>query len=272
MPPLKPRPSKLAKALQRVAAGKTVEPSHAPALNAGFNTIATEVQNMHLAISSQTFNALASVPGVNLPAAWVRSAHDAITHGVYSAVRHGGSAALSAAGVAERLMVDADSPPSKAQLLGRSALNGVFGDALAQAGNALAVRMSSHQHGRELTLTPESLADLRPRVAVFIHGLACDETSWQAQGGKRDSDYGSLLERELGMSNGAFRRMAHMDCKADSVAQPSDDRGRVTVTKSGIDARGFGHDGLLFSAMPETTPEPARSYCRFVSSAAAPFD
>jgi pimeloyl-ACP methyl ester carboxylesterase len=204
MPPLKPRPSKLAKALQRVAAGTTVEPSHAPALNAGFNTIATEVQNMHLAISSQTFDALALVPGVSLPAAWVRSAHDAITHGVYSAVRQGGSAALSAAGVAERLMVDADASPSKAQLIARSALNGVFGDALAQAGNALAVRMSLHQHGDELTLTPESLAELRPRVAVFIHGLACDETSWLAQGGaqggKRDSDYGSSLERDLGMS------------------------------------------------------------------------
>lgn len=204
MPPLKPRPSKLAKALQRVAAGTTVEPSHAPAIKAGFNTIATEVQNMHLAISSQTFNALAQVPGVSLPAAWVRSAHDAITHGVYSAVRHGGTAALSAAGVAERLMVDADAPPSKAQQLGRSALNGVFGDALAQAGNALAVRMSLHQHGNELTLTPESLAELRPRVAVFIHGLACDETSWLAQGGaqggKRDSDYGSSLERNLGIS------------------------------------------------------------------------
>ena len=200
MPPLKPRPSKLAKALQRVAASTTVEPSHAPALKAGFNTIATEVQNMHLAISSQTFNALAFVPGVNLPAAWVRSAHDAITHGVYSAVRHGGSAALSAAGVAERLLVDAEVPSSRAQRLGRSALNGVFGDALAQSGNALAVRMSLHQHGSELTLTPESLAELRPRVAVFIHGLACDETSWWAQGGKRDSDYGSSLERDLGMS------------------------------------------------------------------------
>jgi pimeloyl-ACP methyl ester carboxylesterase len=200
MPPLKPRPSKLAKALQRVAAGKTVEPNHAPALKAGFNTIATEVQNMHLAISSQTFDALAQVPGVSLPAAWVRSAHDAITHGVYSAVRHGGSAALSAAGMAERLMVDADAPPSKAQLLGRSALNGVFGDALAQAGNALAARMCLHQHGHELTLSSESLAELRPRVAVFIHGLACDETSWWAQGGQRDSDYGSSLERDLGMS------------------------------------------------------------------------
>jgi len=206
MPTLKPpklRTPRTAISPQRAAtkaAVKTVEPGHAPALKAGFTTIATEVQNMHLAISSQTFDALAYVPGVSVPAAWVRSAHDAITHGVYSAVRHGGAATLNAARLAERLMVDANAPPSKAQRLGRSAINGVFGDALAQAGNALAVRMSLHRHGAELALTPESLANLRPRVAVFIHGLACDESSWSAQSGKPNSYYGSSLERDLGMS------------------------------------------------------------------------
>jgi pimeloyl-ACP methyl ester carboxylesterase len=182
------------------AAEKAVAPGHAVALKAGFNTIASEVQNMHLAISSKTFDALAHVPGVSVPAAWVRTAHDAITHGVYSAVRHGGKAALSAAGVAEHLLVDADALPRPAHRVGISALNGVFGDALAQAGNTLAVRMSLHQHGAELALTPEVLGDLKPRVAVFIHGLACDETSWLVTGAEENSDYGSTLERDLGMS------------------------------------------------------------------------
>lgn len=218
MPTLKPpdsNNSRTAKSLQRVAAteapteapteaaakaaGNSAKPGHVPALKAGFTSIATEAQNMHLAISSQTFDVLARVPGVSVPSAWVRSAHDAITHGVYSAVRHGGAAALNAAGAAERLLVDADAPPSKAQRLARSALNGVFGDALAQAGNALAVRMSLYQQGAELALTPESLVNLRPRVTVFIHGLACDESSWSAQGGRPNSDYASSLERDLGM-------------------------------------------------------------------------
>jgi pimeloyl-ACP methyl ester carboxylesterase len=140
------------------------------------------------------------VPGVSVPAAWVRTAHDAITHGVYGAVRHGGKAVLSAAGVAEHLMVDADAKPRPAHRVGISALNGVFGDALAQAGNTLAVRMSLHQHGAELPLTPEVLTDLRPRVAVFIHGLACDETSWLVKIDAKNSDYGSALERDLGIS------------------------------------------------------------------------
>ena len=152
---------------------------------------------MHLAISSLPFNALAHVPGVNLPAQWVRSAHDAITHGVYTAVRQGGSAALSAAAVAEALLVNTEAPPSNAQRKGRSALNGVFGDALAQAGNALAVRMGLRQHGGELALTREALAPLKPRLVVFLHGLACDENSWNVQAGNQTSSYASQLERDF---------------------------------------------------------------------------
>lgn len=182
------------------AAEQVAAPGHAVALKAGFNTIATEVQNMHLAISSKTFDALAYVPGVSVPSAWVRTAHDAITHGVYSAVRHGGTTALGAAGVAEGLMLNSDAPQGGRHRAGISALNGVFGDALAQAGNSLAVRMSLHQHGAELALTPDALRNLKPRAAVFIHGLACDETSWSVKGNAKSSDYGSSLERDLGMS------------------------------------------------------------------------
>ncbi len=218
MPTLKPRRSQPVKSPQGVATAKianapnaanasnaanpansvkTHEPRHAPALKAGFKTIAAEVQNMHLAISSQSFNALACVPGVSVPAGWVRSAHDAITHGVYTAVRRGGAAALSAAAVVERLTVDADAPLSDAHRKGRSAINGVFGDALALAGNPLALPMSLHQHGIELTLTRESLAGLKPRLVVFLHGLACDESSWQAQAGDEATSYAGMLERDL---------------------------------------------------------------------------
>lgn len=182
------------------AAEKAAAPGHAAALKASFHTIACEVQNMHLEISSKTFDALAHVPGVSVPAAWVRTAHDAISHGVYSAVRHGGKAALSAAAVAELFLVDADAPPRPAHRASISALNGVFGDALAEAGNTLAVRMSWVRHGAELAATPKALSDLRPRVAVFIHGLACDETSWRAKADAKNSDYGSALERDFDMS------------------------------------------------------------------------
>ena len=178
-------------------------PRHALALKAGFGTVVTEVQNMHLAISSVPFNALAHVPVVKVPSQWVRTAHDAITQTAYATVKLGGGAALSAAALAEASSVDADADadankaPSPIQRKLRSALNGVFGDALAKAGSGLAMRMSLHRHGKELLLTREALAQLKPRWVVFMHGLACDENSWNAQVEDQTSSYASMLERDL---------------------------------------------------------------------------
>ena len=49
--------------------------------------------------------------------------------------------------------------------------------------------MGLHAGGEPLALRAEALASLHPRVALFIHGLACDEHSWQrphaAWGGER---------------------------------------------------------------------------------------
>ena len=206
MPTLKPRRGRSAKPPQlRVdepasipdEAANSSTPRHALALKGGFDTVAAEVQNMHFAISSLSFNALNQVPVVNVPAQWVRTVHDAITHGVYASVRQGSGAALGAAAVAEGWLVKADAPLSGAQRKGRSALNGVFGDALAQAGNALAVRMSLHRHGHEVELNREALDSLRPRLVVFLHGLACDENSWNVQAENQTSSYASMLEREF---------------------------------------------------------------------------
>ena len=210
MSKLKPRQARTAKpsqALVSTAASKSEETNgarllrHALALKAGFSTIVTEVQNMHLAISSVPFSALAHIPGVKVPSHWVRTAHDAITQGAYSTVKHGGNTALSAAALAEASLVDADADatnaPSSAHRKLRSALNGVFGDALAQAGNGLAVHMSLHRDGTEFTLTRETLAQVKPRLVVFLHGLACDENSWNVQVEEQTSSYASMLERDL---------------------------------------------------------------------------
>lgn len=63
------------------------------------------------------------------------------------------------------------------------AVNGVFGDFLAREHNPLAIRLAFRARGRSLALTPRALADAYPaatgRLAVFIHGLCCDEQSWQ---------------------------------------------------------------------------------------------
>ena len=187
--------------------------AYAPTLNAGFQATASRVEEMHQAIAGKTFDGLLRVPGLSVPTRIVQGVHDAITQGVYAAVRHGGAAAMSLAAGAERLSVDATRVPGRKEQALRSALNGAVGDALAASGSTLAVRMGLHDRDGPLTLAPASLATLRPRVCVFLHGLACDEQSWclrtDAWGASPWADalpagetiqYGALLERELGIS------------------------------------------------------------------------
>ena len=186
-------------------------PGYAPALNAGFQATTARVQEMHQAIAGKTFDGLLQVPGLAMPTRIVQGVHDAITQGVYAAVRHGGAATLAlAAGVERRADDPARTPGGKEQAL-RSALSGAFGDTLAASGSALAVQMGLH--GRRGALTPAELASLRPRVCVFLHGLACDEQSWRlgtdawaasswaaTLPAGASVDYGALLEHELGVS------------------------------------------------------------------------
>ncbi|KNZ31499.1 MAG: hypothetical protein AD742_15945 [Methylibium sp. NZG] len=171
------------------------------------------VQDMHQAISDTAFNGLQRVPGLSGPTRLVQGIHDAIAQGVYAAVRHGSGAVLSAAGVAERMVSDAPGPVGGRELALRSALNGVFGDALASAGSSLSVPMGFHSLDAVVPLTASALAGLRERVCIFVHGLACDEQSWRRapaawQGSAWDDalpagaapNYGALLARDADIS------------------------------------------------------------------------
>ena len=190
--------------------------AYASALNAGLQATASRVQEMHETIAGKTFDTLLRVPGLAVPTRLVQAVHDAVTQGVYAAVRHGGGAALTLAAGAERFASDpARVPGNKEQFL-RSALNGAVGDALAAAGNPLAVQMSLRESVQAkdspLTLSPAALAPLHSRLCVFIHGLGCDEASWRlrpaAWAGSPWASllpedgavgYGELLERELNL-------------------------------------------------------------------------
>lgn len=195
------------------AAPRADAATFAPALKAGFQATTSRVQEMHQAISGKTFDNLQRVPGLSVPTRIVQGLHDAITQGVYAAVRHGGGAALSLAGQAERIATDPARVPGAREQKARSALNGVFGDKLLGAGSALAINMGLYADGSALEVSREALRGLRQRVCVFIHGLACDEQSWaQRSDAWRDSpwadvltggetvQYGSLLVHELAVS------------------------------------------------------------------------
>ncbi|MBC8057048.1 MAG: hypothetical protein H7Y61_10765, partial [Rhizobiales bacterium] len=204
-------PLKVSRQSAAAAPSQPTGASYAQALNTGFQATARSVQEMHQAIAGKTFETLVRVPGLSVPTRIVQGVHDAITQGVYGAVRHGGSVALMLAGGAERLAADPDRSLGQKERALRGVLSGVFGDALAASGNALAVQMGLHD--RDGALSPSSKAKtaaLRGRVCVFLHGLACDEQSWQLRSdawaashwanASAPIHYGALLEREAGVS------------------------------------------------------------------------
>ena len=190
----------------------------APVLNAGFQATTSRVQEMHHAISTKTFDSLLRVPGLSVPTRLVQGLHDAISQGVYAAVRHGGGTALTLAGGVERLAVDPARTPGAQEQTLRSALNAVVGDSLQAAGSGLAIRMGLHAKGAPLASTPDALGRLPARVGLFLHGLGCDEHSWSLRTDAwaespwaalspagEAMHYGALLERELGLGAIALR-------------------------------------------------------------------
>jgi pimeloyl-ACP methyl ester carboxylesterase len=153
---------------------------------------ASRVQEMHGAIAGKTFTILKNVPVIGGPARLVQQVHDAITDGVYAAIRHGGGGLLDIAGAIERH--DASNAPaepsSRLARTVRSALNAAFGDHFADTNSVLAIAMGLRLAGRAIPLEPEALARAYPaasgRLCLFVHGLGCDEHCWEGRGDETD--------------------------------------------------------------------------------------
>ena len=81
-----------------------------------------------------------------------------------------------------------------------AALNGVFGDHLADTGNPLAIRMSLRQAGHTLQLDRAALAAQLPdaggRLLVLVHGLCMNDLQWRHGG----HDHGEVLAQALGFT------------------------------------------------------------------------
>ncbi|MGI8845071.1 MAG: esterase/lipase family protein [Thermoleophilaceae bacterium] len=163
----------------------------------------SRIAQMHRAVATRAFDAVgpAGTP--------VRLAHDAISTGVYAAVRGVGGAIARAGGAAAALAQPVDGPPfhdSHVLAPALGALSGAFGDTLEHQDNPLAVRMGVRRDGREVVLATDELAaafpDARPRVAIFCHGLCETEMSWhlgaERHYGDPDVWHGSRLAEDLG--------------------------------------------------------------------------
>jgi len=163
------------------------------------------IQEMHERIAERPFEILG--PG----AAPVRVVHDGITRGVYRGVRLGLRVAPRGAAGLVALRAGDDGPGLEATPAGSvtlAAVNGLFGDHLAERGHRLALGMEVRRGGTAVPVTPEGLASAFPdassRIAVFVHGLCETDEAWRQLplGGDRTGrrTYGERLRDELGFT------------------------------------------------------------------------
>jgi len=157
------------------------------------------VQDMHRAISATPLDLLAAAHPVGKAA---RKVHEGARDGIYAGVR----------GISRLLFRAADLALERGRWRPQRALSGpvvgalqgVIGDHLARGDSPLGCAMQLRLGGQSLALTREALAAAlpaaSPRVAVFVHGLACDESCWQRGAGpEREAvDYAAQLAARHG--------------------------------------------------------------------------
>lgn len=169
----------------------------------------TTVAGVHTAIARKPFAALRWAPGVGSAAEPARMIHDGITAVVYGGLWGGLKVAAVAAGLAARLAPGGGEPSAgSAAGLAAAALNGVAGDLLERRGNPLSDGTTLRHHGRAVAVRRRDLSAAYPgasaRVAVFVHGLACNESLWWRDAAHHYGDaavsYGTRLQADLGVT------------------------------------------------------------------------
>lgn len=171
----------------------------------GVGGAADRAQELHRAIAGRVFGALGE------GARPIRVAHDQLAGAIYTGVRVIGGAGTRAAGAAIAATRPDDAPalvdhPRAAFAVG--ALNGILGDRLHAGSSALALPMTVRAEGRDVPLSPSSLAAAfpyaGPRVVVLLHGLCETDASW-ALGTRQEvgpplPTYAERLADDLGLS------------------------------------------------------------------------
>ena len=161
------------------------------------------IRDTHLAIARRAF----TLSGRGAKPAHVT--HDLISRSVYATVGGGMRLASSLAGAYAATRGGAvalsDRPRGNVVL---GAINGAWGDRLAQLSSPLAFDMTIRHNGRDIDMHRDSLAQAYPHatgdVAVFLHGLCETDASWRL--GARDhygdsrSTHGERLRAALGLT------------------------------------------------------------------------
>lgn len=164
--------------------------------------VAGRVQAVHEAVAARSFRA------TGILGAPVRVVHDAISGGVYAAVRLGLRGVGGALATAAVLNSDApeDLGRTRRGNLGLSILNGFLGDQLPDEAPTLEIAMAVRRERTDVPLTAKGLREAFPdagrRVAVFVHGLCENEESWYVRAERHHGVPAMCLADRLGRDHG----------------------------------------------------------------------
>ncbi len=220
-------------------------------LGTALGDIAEIVRDVHKALAARLFGL------VGPPALPARLLHDGISAIAYTSTRAGVRLIPAAVGLVAASRIDPAAPSLHEDPRGRfalGALNGFWGDRLADQRPALAQDMRIRVHGGRLRRVPANVvydvADTATgRVIVFLHGLCESDLSWSFQAartwGDRSVTYGSLLrdERDWTPLYVSFNSGLHISANGRELAEQLDELVRlwpVPVTELTIVGHSMG--------------------------------
>jgi pimeloyl-ACP methyl ester carboxylesterase len=170
----------------------------------GTRVLTTLVRDTHSGIARRVFGAIGPVCKP------VEVVHNTIAAATYYAVDRGVRASLHGAGelAAEAYSSNEDdaveSHPAAAGVI--AALNGIYGDELANRGNGFALTMQIRRNGKPVAMDAAAIVAAFPkatnRIVVFLHGWCMTERSWwrRPRDGESVLPYGSRLRSNLGLT------------------------------------------------------------------------
>jgi pimeloyl-ACP methyl ester carboxylesterase len=171
----------------------------------GTHVVTALVRDMHSGIASRVFDA---VGPASKPVQVIHDTTAAITYRlVDEAIRGGlhGAGALAAEAWGNDDDDTVEARPAAAGAI--AAVNGIYGDQLAERRNGFALSMQIRRHGQPVALTAESIAGAFPeatgRIVVFVHGWCMTERGWwrppnTSDTGELSQPYGTGLRTEFG--------------------------------------------------------------------------
>lgn len=180
------------------------------------------VRDVHRAVASRVWDlANTLTAGAGRPS---RAVHDTFATGVYAGLSRGLRAGGAALRAADRQGLGPRTEATPAGRLLMSAVNGLIGDRLVEAGSDAAITNAIRVAGRDVPAEPTALAEAFPEatasVVVFVHGLMEHEHHWFRRGDELPS-YGDALAASSGWTPVYLRVNTGLSLNENGVAVAS---------------------------------------------------